>query len=331
MKHIAIIYDKEQLYAEKLSGYFNASDLFPFETRVLSTTEQLNKLCDKEPVDVLIVDEKVYEEDIVSNGRKIIVLTSNNLINDNKIHTIYKYQEAEQIIKQIVVYLSETNEIGLLVTRKKQMKLISFYSPVKRTFSTTMAIGMGQVLGKHHKTLYINLESFSGLEKLAGLNFSKDIMDLLYHIESKSGNIGMVLSGIIEQIDCVDIIPPVKSQSDIIVVELNQWKELINKIEQDTDYEYIILDLSEAVQGLIDILDISDYVVTCVDNDELAISKIVQYENSLKELGYESILKKTKKCNVPNQHRKNGEIHYLPTGELGEYISNVLQGMLNEM
>ena len=258
MKHIAIIYDKEKYYAEKLSEYFNASDIFPFETRALFDKQQVIDFCNENEVEVVIMDECVYGSNTPKYSKNEIVLTTNHLITSPDIYQIYKYQEAEIIIKQVIMYLSESSEIGFLLTRKKEMKIISFYSPVKRSLSTTMSIGMGQILGKRHKTLYVNLESFSGLSKLIGREFYKDINDLLYYMESKSGNIGMVLTGIVEQLEGVDILPPAKSQNDIIAVNFDQWKEMLKRIEQDTDYEYVILDLSEAVQGLLDLMEMSD-------------------------------------------------------------------------
>lgn len=329
MKHIAVICDREKNYAEKLAGYFNASDIFPFETRAFYEIEEATLFCADNEVEVLIIDEESKKFIDFSLCKEIFILSTQSSRSSDEIF-IYKYQEAEKIIRQLMTSLSQSEKLGAVIARKKAMKLISFYSPVKRTLSTTMAIGMGQLLGKNHRTLYINLESYSGLTKLLSREFDKDVTDLIYFFESRSGNVGTYISGIVEQLEGVDILPPVHNQKDLIYISEERWKELLNKIEQDTDYEYVILDLSEAVQGLFEILAISDHVVSCVDNDEVAISKIVQYEKSLTDLGYDNVLQKTRKCNVPHQHRKNGEINYLVTGELGEYIKNVLKGIINE-
>ena len=330
MKHIAVIYDREKKYAEKLAGYFNVSDIFPFETRAFYEIEEATIFCIENEVEVLIIDED--SKDLIDLGlcKEIFILSAQTNRNGDEIF-IYKYQEAEKIIRQVMTFLSQSEKLGAVIARKKTMKLISFYSPVKRALSTTMAIGMGQLLGRNHRTLYVNLESYSGLTKLLNREFNKDVTDLIYFFESRSGNVGTYISGIVEQVEGVDILPPVHNQKDLIYISEERWKELLIKIEQDTDYEYVILDLSEAVQGLFDILSVSDHVVSCVDNDEVAISKIVQYEKSLIDLGYDGVLQKTRKCNVPHQHRKNGEINYLATGELGEYIKNVLKGIMNEM
>ena len=115
-----------------------------------------------------------------------------------------------------------------------------------------------------------------------------------------------------------------------IGVEEKTWLKLVEYIERYTDYEYLLLDLSDAVQGLFELLGISDKVITSVDNDEVAIFKLMQYEEALKLAGYEEVLEKTKKCNVPHQHRKNGEISFLGYGEMGSYVKTILQGLVDD-
>ncbi len=329
MKHIAVIYDKDGVYAEKLAEYFNASDMFPFETRAFGDIKEMKVFCANNDVEILLIEEESKDKICVSGYKEVICLSTHSQKED-EYYCIYKYQEAEKIIRLVMMYLSKSENLGAVITRKTTMKIISFYSPVKRTLSTTMSLGMGQILGKDHRTLYINLESYSGLSKLIGRDFSKDITDLMYYLESRGGNIGTLISGIVEHVEGLDILPPVHNQQDLISVSIEKWKELIDRIEQDTDYEYVIIDLSEAIQGLYEILDISNCVVSCVENDEVAISKIVQYEESLKDMGYEKILEKTQKCNVPHHHRRNGEMCNLTTGDLGEYIVNVLKGIIDE-
>ncbi len=330
MKHVAVIYDKDRRYGECLADFFNASEMFPFETRAFSNKEELDIFCLKTKPEVIIADEAEMEDVDDAYVSDLIILSSLNSRTSECKNYIYKYQEAENIIRQIMSYLANSENINAVIARKKEMKIISFYSPVKRTLSTTMAIGMGQLLSKNHKTLYINFECYSGLEQLLAREFEKDLSDFVYFLESNKKNAGLLLSGIVINVDGLDIIPPVKNQIDLITLPYERWEDMFKRIESESEYEYIILDLSDTVQGLYELLDMSDNVVTCVDNDEVAISKVIQYENSLKSLAKESILEKTKKCNPPHQHRRNGEIRYLAVGEFGDYIANVLQGIVND-
>lgn len=331
LNHIAVIYDKEPYFAERLANYLNAAETFPFQVCAFTEEDELERYCMENEIEVLVVDERCCE--IINRliFKELIILSASGTKSDNNENQIYKYQGVETIIHEIMAYLSGSSHLSSVISRKKAMKIIAFYSPVKRALSTTMAIAMGQILAKNYKTLYISLESYSGLEKLLERNFNKDITDIMYYIQSGGGNIGMHISGIVEKTEGLDILPPAKNQNDLVNVSFDEWKRMLHQIESETDYEYVLLDLSDAIQGLFDVLLLSNRVVTCVDNDDVAISKIIQYENSLKESDYKEILVKTKKCIVPKQHRRNGEIRYLCTGELGEYVHNKLQDMMYEL
>ena len=67
---------------------------------------------------------------------------------------------------------------------------------------------------------------------------------------------------------------------DFISVTKEEWIQLIREIEKGSDYEYLILDLSDAVQGLFDILRLCDVVYTLSRDDGFAMAKIKQYEES---------------------------------------------------
>lgn len=331
MNHIAVIYDREPFYAEKLANYLNAAESFPFQVCSFCEQDELERYCMENEIEIFIADEQCTDVINIIAFKELVVLSMGSTKSEDGTNYIYKYQGVETIIHEIMSYLSESERLSAVIKRKKTMKIIAFYSPVKRSLSTTMAIAMGQILGKKYKSLYISLESYSGLERLLERDFSKNITDLMYYIQSSGVNIGMHVAGIVENIEGVDILPPAKNQNDLVSVPFAKWKQMLQVIESETDYEYVLIDLSDAIQGLFEIMMLADKVVTCVENDDIAISKIVQYEKSISGSDYEEILAKTRKCNVPKQHRKNGEIRYLGTGELGEYVHNILQDMIYEL
>ena len=330
MNHTAVVYDETQVYGEKLAQYLNAKDNFPFEVRAFYSEDELALFCHNCEAEILIVDEKYVNKTKELSFIERFVLSGEKTSAKDDYYSVYKYQEVDKIIREIMNYLSDSVDMGPILKRKKTMKIISFYSPVKRTMSTTMAIGMGQVLSKNHKTLYINLECYSGLGKLLDREFEKDLTDLIYYLESNGKNIALILSGIVETFEGVDILPPVNNQSDLIAMEKDKWLELIRHIEYDTDYEYVIIDFGDAIQGLYDLLSYSEYVVTCTDDDEFCANKLKQYEESLCVSGYNNILEKTIKCSIPQKLRKNVDIHHLIKGELGGYIKKTLIGIVNE-
>lgn len=327
MKHYAYIYDEEQIYVKKLVSFMNISGSFSFVARACGSKEEFIQLCTENVPEIVIVSEEAIELVINVECEKFI-LSKSHRDGDSRLHYISKYQSCDRIIKDINEILSHSDRIGSIIIRKTKLTVISCFTPVKRSLTTTMAIGMGQILSRKSKTLYLNLESFSGLETLLNRKFSKDIGDLFYHMHSKSTGFQAAMASITENVDGLDIIPPFNNQADLISIKSEEWSELIHYIEQETEYSYLIIDLSDGVQGLMDIMHISDAVITPMDNDEVAISKLTQYEDSLRKAGYEDVLEKTKKCNVLHKHREEGLLGNLGTGEFGEYVRTVIQGVL---
>ena len=151
-------------------------------------------------------------------------------------------------------------------------------------------------------------------------NFQRDLSDLLYYLQTGKNSISYYLPSITERLGNLEVLPPMRCQMDLISIEANVWIRLFGEIERYSDYEYLILDLSDAVQGLFDILRLCNVIYTLSREDGFAMAKISQYEEILIKCSYEDIWKKTKHCTIP-------EIKNLPAGllqltftELAEYV-----------
>jgi len=330
LRHFAVIYDDERVYAAKLAGFLNMTNSFSFYVRAISDREEFEDYCTNNPPRIALIDEKAL--DLAKNvSGEVFVLSSVKKETNDGLHYICKYQSGDRIIRDINEILATLDNIGLIVNRKTNMKIISYFTPVRRSLSTTLSIGMGQLLSRKSKTLYMNLESYSGLNTLLGKEYAKDIGDLFYHMHSKDTGFGAALASMVENVEGLDMIPPFDNQADLISIDGEEWKSLIDRIERETEYEYLIMDLSDAVNGLYELLHISDAIITTLENDEVAINKMTAYEENLKKSGYEDVLQKTKKCNVLHQHRMGGRIGNLGTGEFGDYVKSILQGVLADV
>ena len=113
-------------------------------------------------------------------------------------------------------------------------------------------------------------------------------------------------------------------------ISLNQWKKLIYKIMEVSQYSYIILDLSENVQELFELLKICNKVYTIVKDDLIAQCKINQYEQLLHIYQCEEVIDKTNKCKLPLFSKIPSDIEYYTKGDLADYIENVIRNDLED-
>ena len=102
---------------------------------------------------------------------------------------------------------------------------------------------------------------------------------------------------------------------------------LLQKLEELGEYEYVVLDLSESMQGLFDILRLCTRVYTLTREDRIARSKLLQYEQALGLYEYEDVLGKTKMLSLSHIHRLPEELEQLTKSDL----AGMVKGLLKEM
>ena len=87
----------------------------------------------------------------------------------------------------------------------------------------------------------------------------------------------------------------------------------------------MVMDLSECMQGLFDVMRICVRIYTITLEDRAANGKLEQYENLMTQYSYEDVLEKTQKCNLPKIRRLPTELEYYDRGELAEYVARQLR------
>lgn len=326
MNHVLAVCDSETSYAYQLADYFMNKKGFPFQVQLFTSTETLEDYLKKQPVSVALISEKDYMEElkhlpienlmILEEGRKDVC---------EDISKIYKYQSSEKIAKELLDWIVTQGILGRAIEDGKELKVIGIYSPVGKCLKTSFAFVLGQLLSKKHKVLYLNMETYSGLGKMLQKEFTTDLSELIYYLQNSKEKFIYRMGSMIEQAGGVDILPPFDSFLDFVSVSKEEWIQLIQEIEKRSDYEYLILDLSDAVQGLFDILRLCDVVYTLSREDGFSMAKIKQYEEVLKKSNYEDIWKKTKNYTFPI-------IKNLPTGllqltftELAEFAKECIE------
>ena len=73
---------------------------------------------------------------------------------------IYKYQPADSILREIIQFFGGKEQ------KQEDVELIGVYSPVYEPLRSAFALSLTQVMAESGRTLYCNLEAFSGLEEV---------------------------------------------------------------------------------------------------------------------------------------------------------------------
>lgn len=325
-KKMLAVCDTEAEYTRRFCDYVSKKGGYPFEVAAFTSKEKLCRFCEEENVDILLVSESVYDLSLKEIVKGDVILLSDEENREEGAEHIYKYQPCETVLREVMCYYAKRRPEALLeAARYGRMRMIGLYTPVHRCMQTTFAVTLGEILAKEHKVLYLNFESFSGLEKRLDREFMTDMSDLIYYVSNAREALFYKLKGMVETIQNLDYIPPVFSYMDLGRILPEQWFAMLKELEKLTDYEYLILDLSDSMQGLFDILRMCEKVFTLVREDDAALSKLYQYEKLLERADYADVLEKTSRYKLPLIRNVPFDISQLTYGELADYVRKLVK------
>lgn len=326
MNQVLAVCDSEIAYAYQLVEYLSNKKSFPFQVQLFTSEKTLTEYSYHHPITVALISQKDYRQHIEELTIEHVVILRENYENDIfNLKTIYKYQSMEMMIKELLEWIAQKGTLMRVISDGNGIKLIGIYSPVGKCLKTSFAFVLGQLLSKRHKVLYINMESYSGLDKLLQKNFKTDMAELIYHLQNSKEKFVYHMGSMTQRAGEMDVLPPFHSFLDFISVSKEEWVQLFQEIEKGTDYEYLILDLSDAIQGLYDILRLCDMVYTLGREDGFSMAKIDQYERVLKESNYEDVWKKTKCYTIPEIKNLPIGLSHLTYSELAEYVKDCIR------
>ena len=327
------ICDDETGYAFHLMEYLLRRTQIPYEINVFTSPESLYAHAKPEEVVLLIISESEYGKGLGTDAYDpVLILNESDRFFDTDLQEegsgahstpeiTSKYQSMEQLSQIILNLIMKQNRlVPQSIRHGPLLKIIGVYTPVTRCLQTTFSLTLGQFLGECHKVLYLNFENYSGLDLMLGRMFKGSVADLLYYNECARDKVAWQLSSMVENVNGLDFIPPMRSFIELRAIRAEQWLSLFDTIEKTTEYEYLILDLSESTDGLLDILRACDEVYMIERDDALSGARIQMYELMLKENEYEDICLKLFRWHFPVFHELPGTLENLTHGDLYRFI-----------
>lgn len=326
---IMVLCDTEEEYAQLMTEFLKKSREIPWKIHTYTSVQELVKE-EKNNLELLVVSESAYSEDLREiKTLQTVVLSESGVMRWENVLYVDKYQRAEEVLKELIRVYMEIADTGLpKLKRNGNVIFIGNYSPVRRTMQTSFALTMGQILSKEHRTLYLNFEHYAGIGELRPEIQSSDMADLLYFLHGDREKFRMRLQTICMRMGNLDYIPPMKSGQNLLTITEAEWLELLQRIEDMGEYEYVILDLSESMQGLFEILRMCRVVFTITKEDRIARSKLLQYEQVLSLYEYEDVLTKTRRLKLPHIQCLPEEPEQLTRGDLAALVKDLLNGIV---
>lgn len=333
-KRILAIFDSEENYAYRLMEFISEKVNLPFEIYVFTEEDKFYSCARTKDIECLLISESVYKQEVEALKIPHIIILSENGENLSKaLHHINKYQSCENILHEVMEYYTEKSEAvpTALRTGIRKMQIIGIYTPIGRCLQTTFSLTLGQMLARRFKTLYLNFEVYSGFSRLLSRTFDSDISDLMYYFACAREKLACRMESMVETVNGLDFIPPAEIYQNLAGIRGSQWMDLFQEIEKSSEYEYLILDLTDSIMDLWEVLKGCDHIYTISRDDGMAMAKIEQYEKVLEQMEYGEITARTTRWKLPVFKQLPRQMEELTYGELAKYIkTKVFPDLLRE-
>ena len=332
MEHkLLVLCDPEEDYAQQMADFLRRKKEVSWEVITYTRPDELVKFAQKEKIEILLISETAYGEYVSGLQVKLpILLNESGVVQVKGLVNIDKYQEAEKVRQEMLTYYMELEkEYFPRLGGMAHTQLIGMFSPVHRCLQTTFALTYGQLLAENHRTLYLNFEHCAGLEEWQECK-RQDLSSLLYFLQTQGEGVSIHLQTIVQRIGRLEYVSPLVNGENLLYITSQEWQKLFRSLMECGEYEYIILDLSECMQGLFEILRMCTKVYTIVQEDTRAKRKLEQYEQLLALQEYQDVQSKTAKCKLPVFRKLPVEVEQYTKGELADYIRGMLRKEGNE-
>lgn len=331
-KNIFAVCDLEVDYAYNFIGYLNQKKNVPFEIQAFTSRESLIEYGKKKYIELLLISDKAMCREIkeLDIGKIVILSEGVHLPELDQYPSVYKYQSSSDVIREVMACYGEEKAVlpVQFPVLKKTTEILGVYSPLGRCLQTSFALTLGQILAKEKAALYLNLEEYSGFEELMGKGFAYNLSDLLYYVRQDNQNLTLKMNGMIQTINNLDFIPPVKAPADIRGTSWEDWEKLLKEIMMHSSYEVVVLDIGNGIDETFQLLDMCKKIYMPVQNDVMSSCKIAQFENLIRIWDYPQILSKIVKMKLPYHAGNSSQENYIEQliwSELGDYVRTLLR------
>lgn len=165
---------------------------------------------------------------------------------------IFKYQSMELILDSITEIKSLGGQKKASIKKSNEKsQIIGVYSPISHELQLPFAMALGQSFKDKGKVLFLDLEELSILPELIGGYDERNLMDLLYEINTTTEKID--LSEYARSFMGFDYIEPFLNPNEINEIDADTWNRFFDKIEK-ADYDVVVVLFGRAINGFSDYL-----------------------------------------------------------------------------
>ena len=161
---------------------------------------------------------------------------------------IYKFQAVDKILDEITELREVTKSSISIKNSNEKSKLIGVYSPVNHELQLPFSMALGQAYRTGGKVLFVDLEEISIMPNLIGRNCERNLMDLLYLLNTNTEDMENSLSEYVRSFMGFDYIEPFWNPNEISEIDEDTWDRFFEMLGK-TDYDVVVVLFGRAING----------------------------------------------------------------------------------
>lgn len=326
---LLVLFDLEEEYAIHMSDYLREQKGVPWKIKAYTDLENLVAEEKSSHISMFLIAETSFSDELKTfNYDRMIILNESGFVMDEKIDNIDKYQAADKVFHILIdLYLEIATVAPTIFNGVMNTRFVGVYSPIKRCLQTTFALTFSELLAKNKRTLYLSFENFSGNPEIMPGENETDLSDLVYFLNADSEKFKLHFQSIVKERGELAYVPPMKAGQNILTVTTNEWKNLFSRINESGLFDVVVMDLTDNIQGLFEVLRVCSNVYTITRDDPTARVKMMQYENMLGMYDFKDVMEKTIKLSIPRFSYIPESLDQYTRGDLADFV----RGKIDEL
>jgi len=296
-KYLAVL-SKQKGYAERLCQALESRDNCSLTPVHFTEADSTGAFCRTHPAAVILADEAFVRGGSLSGipGNPALLSLVESKDAETVPGCIYRYCGIGEIVRRLADFGGCSSLAGGQQSGRN-VKLTGVYSPSLPSVKTACAITMAAMGKRERKTLYLNLEEFSGAESILKSSSGKNLADAVYYLKQESLD-SSKLTAMICTSGGLDYIPPMPFADDVKEAGGDEWVRLIEKIAELTDYEEIIVDLPQSLFVSLDVIEACDVLYILTGGDGISVSRMEEMEKYMNRPEHRTMREKARRIRL---------------------------------
>lgn len=250
MNKSILLVDENLRFAQNLQQYFQAQDAL-IVVDIMTSAANIHGLSKQQLAGYKMVLTTTENYSLLKEAleSQVVVLLYAGVIpaEYQDFYKVSKLVALDEIYREVMNLYAKTQNLISVSKDKKKTKVISFFSPIGGCGKTSIALITANLLAEMGKrVLYLPMEDFNDRRLLYGTQSAIGTLENFFTGVDLTATIRYELNRLVGKNPQTGLhyLIGLESPEDKAVVEEDTWKEFLELLQKETDYQYIVLDLS---------------------------------------------------------------------------------------